>query len=165
MCRVFLPPLPRSPLISAPSVPPVFSSRLLICPTVGRDTGRPCGSATATTTRRPILRYERRPKTPQRALCMTCGCPTNGIVISPTRKSSTRVAQGMIHEMALRVPLLLTTRKNVWTANGPCQRMQPCHHWAYPLHHNHLGRRTQNRLRRITRGYSALTCPDRLTNL
>ena len=42
-------------------------------------------------------------------LYMICGRLTNGLVISPTRKSLTRVAQGMIHEMEPRVPLLHTT--------------------------------------------------------
>ena len=42
-------------------------------------------------------------------LYMICGRLTNELVISPTRKSLTRVAQGMIHEMELRVPLLHTT--------------------------------------------------------
>ena len=55
---------------------------------------------------------------------MICGRLTNGLVISPIRKSSTRVAQGMIHEMEPRVPLLHATPKKVWTARSPCQRMQ-----------------------------------------
>ena len=124
VCRVVPLSLPFSPLIRAPTVSSVFSSRLLTCPTVGRDTGSPCGSATATTTRRPTLRQGRRPQTSQRALYMICGRLTNGLVISPIRKSSTRVAQGMIHEVEPRVPLLHTTPKKVCTPGSPCQRMQ-----------------------------------------
>ena len=67
VCRVVPLSLPFSPLIRAPAVSSVFSSKLLICPTVGRDTGSPCGSATATTTRRHTLRHGRRPQTSQRA--------------------------------------------------------------------------------------------------
>ena len=62
--------------------------------------------------------------TSQRALYMICERLTNGLVFSPTRKSLTRVAQGMIHEMEPRVPLLHTTPKKVWTAGRPCRRMQ-----------------------------------------
>ena len=91
----------------------------------------------AATSRRPLSRHGRRLQTPQRALCMTCRCLTNVIAISPTRKSSTRVARG--------IPLVHTTPKRAQTASGPCQRMQPLHGRAYPLLHNHPGRRTQSR--------------------
>ena len=55
-CKLLYPlSLPFCPFISAFSVPPVFVCRLLLCPAVGRGTGRPRGSATATHTRKPIL--------------------------------------------------------------------------------------------------------------
>ena len=136
------------------SVPLVFLCRLLSCPAVGRGTGRPRGSATATNTRKPFLMLGRRSLTLGRrlqmiryTLCMTCRPLTCGIAISPTKKSSKRFAQGMIHEMALRVPLLHTTHKKAWTVSGPCRRMQPFHRRACPLHRNHPGRRTQSGLR------------------
>ena len=88
---------------------------------------------------------------------LMCGRLTNRLVISPTSKSSTRVAQGMIHEMELWVPLLHTTPKKVWMAGGPCQRMQPLHRRVYPLRRSHLDRRAQNQLRRITCVYYAQT--------
>ena len=116
--------LPFSPLISAPTVSSVFFLQVVDMSYSWSRYSKPCGSATATTNRNPILRHGRRPQTSQRVLYMVCGRLTNRLVISPTRKSSTRVAQGMIHEMELRVPLLHTATKKAWTASGPCQRMQ-----------------------------------------
>ena len=114
--------------------------------------------------KKPLLMLGRRSLTPGRrqqtirhAVRTTCRPRTHGIAFSPTKKSSTRVAQG--------IPLFHTTPKRAQTASGPCQRMLPFRRQACPTHHIHAGRRTQSRLRSTTRGYSSVTCPHHLTNL
>ena len=78
----------------------------------------------------------RRQQTTRYALRMTCRPRTPGIAFSPTKISSTRVAQG--------IPLFHATSKRAQTASGPCQRMLPFRRQACPTHRIHPGRRTHD---------------------